>query len=245
MWSEIGNGIYIHRFASYDLTIGLIVGADACLLVDTRDSLAHGRELADAVRTVTPAAWTVVNTHAHFDHYLGNGAFVPADIWALDRCREVIDRTGAEQLERFGDGATPLVEPNRTFAPPEHVLDIGGRRVSLRHLGRGHTDGDIVIRVDDVVFAGDLVEEGAPPSFDDSFPLDWPATVEALLELVSGPVVPGHGEVVDTEFVRDQLDLLRTVAAVARDGAGPDQWRRTGLPEQFGRIALTRARLQL
>ena len=51
--------------------------------------------------------------------------------------------------------------------------------VVLRHLGRGHTDHDVVAHVPDtgVVFAGDLVEQGAPPGFEDSYPLDWPATL--------------------------------------------------------------------
>ena len=42
------------------------------------------------------------------------------------------------------------------------VLDVGGVEVVLRFLGRGHTGHDLVVEVEDgVVFAGDLVEEGA------------------------------------------------------------------------------------
>src|SRR5688500_5702530 len=103
------------------------------------------------------------------------------------------------------------------------VLDVGGREVVLRFLGRGHTDHDLVIEVetpDDrtVVFAGDLVEEGAPPAFEDSFPAEWPATLGRLHAMARGPVVPGHGAVVDAAFVGAQREELLAVLAAVRVG---------------------------
>ncbi len=67
-----------------------------------------------------------------------------------------------------------------------------------------------------MLFAGDLLEEGATPSFGDSYPLDWPGTVERLLPLATGAVVPGHGAVGDRAFVEAQLADLRALAALAR-----------------------------
>ena len=51
---------------------------------------------------------------------------------------------------------TPPTESFEEFAS----LDLGGRQIDLRFLGRGHTDNDIVARVPDasVLFAGDLLE---------------------------------------------------------------------------------------
>jgi glyoxylase-like metal-dependent hydrolase (beta-lactamase superfamily II) len=218
-WREVGDRVYVRRHEQLDLNVGLVVGANACLVIDTRAGLAEGADLAAAVRTVTAAPWTLVNTHAHYDHFLGNAAFVPARIWALERCRDAIVATGPDQLRRFGDGGTPLVAPTDVFAVPAQRLDVGGRTVTLRHLGRGHTDHDVVVCVDEVVFAGDLVEQGAPPDFEDAFPSDWPATLDALLPHCTGPVVPGHGDVVDAAFVRAQRELLQTVAGLGRDEA--------------------------
>ncbi|MFC6896832.1 MBL fold metallo-hydrolase [Nonomuraea dietziae] len=96
---------------------------------------------------------------------------------------------------------------------------MGGRPVHLRYFGRGHTDNDIVVHVPDagVIFAGDLVEEGAPPAFDDGYPLDWPGTLTAMLADLPEPViVPGHGAVVDRAFVTAQLGELATTADLAR-----------------------------
>lgn len=256
-WREVDDRVYVRRHESFDLNVGLVVGDGGCLVIDTREHLAAGRELAAAVREVTAEPWTVVNTHAHFDHYLGNAAFDPADVWALDRCRDVIARFGAVQRQvashlarRAGDDrqaieldASPVVPPNRAFAAPRAGLDVGGRPVTLHHFGRGHTDNDIVVTVDDcaAVFAGDLVEEGAPPAFEDAFPIEWVATLGALLDVVSGAVVPGHGDVVDAAFVAGQRDLLERVATIARaDGVTVP-----GLPDEVATIALTRARAEL
>jgi glyoxylase-like metal-dependent hydrolase (beta-lactamase superfamily II) len=256
-WQEVDDRIFVRRHESLDLNVGLIVGDRRCLVIDTREHLAAGRELADAVRAVTAAPWAVVNTHAHFDHFFGNAAFAPADIWALDRTKSVVERYGEVQrrvmshLYRQHDrpevaielAQTPIVAPTRIFAPPTAVLDVGGRAVTLRHLGRGHTDNDIVITVAgaSVVFAGDLVEEGAPPAFDDAYPIAWGNTLDMLLDLVSGPVVPGHGAVVDEAFVREQRRLHARVAAVA----GSDPMTVPGLPDEVAAVALTRARAEL
>ena len=118
--------------------------------------------------------------------------------------------------------AAPLDPPD---APVDDVayLDVGGREVVLRSLGRGHTDADLVVEVETagdgtVVFAGDLVEEGAPPAFEDAFPAEWPATLGRLHALARGPVVPGHGAVVDAAFVGAQREELLAVLAAVRSG---------------------------
>lgn len=257
VWREVDDRVFVRRHESFDLNVGLIVGEGGCLVVDTREHLAAGRELAAAVRQVTGEPWTVVNTHAHFDHFFGNAAFAPADIWALDRTKSVIERFGEVQRRvtshlyrqhdqpEVADGLeeTPIVPPTRTFPPPTTALDVGGRAVTLRHLGRGHTDNDIVITVagTSVVFAGDLVEEGAPPAFEDAYPVAWGNTLDALVDLVSGPVVPGHGNVVDEAFVREQRHLHARVAAIARGDAATVP----GLPDEVAAVALTRARAEL
>jgi glyoxylase-like metal-dependent hydrolase (beta-lactamase superfamily II) len=247
-WTEIADHVFVRRHASYDVNVGLIVGAEHCTVIDTRASLREGTELAAAVRTVTALPGIVVNTHAHFDHFLGNAAFPAAPIWASRRCAEVVARDGITQRDAVTDGpddvhATPVVVPTHTFTTAAR-LDLGGRTAQLCFPGRGHTDNDIVVTVSDadVTFAGDLVEEGAPPAFEDAYPLDWPATVDVLVKTARpGPVVPGHGAVVDWAFVRDQRELLARVAAAGRTG----DWRPVGLPDDVAAIARARCEWQL
>ena len=80
-----------------------------------------------------------------------------------------------------------------------------------------------------VVFTGDLVEESADPAIDsDSDVAAWPTTLDRVLA-VGGPdaiYVPGHGEVVDAEFVRRQRDWLSRRSGSAPGRCGPAFTRR-------------------
>jgi glyoxylase-like metal-dependent hydrolase (beta-lactamase superfamily II) len=232
-WSEVGDRVFVRRHQSMDLNVTLLVGEGACLVVDTRATRRQGRELADAVRTVTPHPWAVVNTHFHFDHSFGNAAFRPATVWGQRRCADTLAERGelmrgvmadryrdAGQEELARDIAASPIDPPDELVDDIATLTVGGRPVHLRYLGRGHTDNDLVVLLPDadLLLAGDLVEEGAPPQFGDGYPLDWPGTMDALLELVTGAVVPGHGAVVDRAYVQGQRDELARLAELATRG---------------------------
>jgi glyoxylase-like metal-dependent hydrolase (beta-lactamase superfamily II) len=226
-WVELGDGVLARRYAELDLTVGLVLGAERALVVDTRGDARQGAELAVAVRAVTALPLAVAITHAHFDHCFGTAAFAPAPVHALPRCRAVLAATAAAQRSRWagyyrdrGDhdtaAALAATEPPLPDADAPAVLDLGGRTAELRHLGRGHTDHDLVVAVPDagVVFAGDLVEQGAPPDLEDAVLPEWPATLDALLDLRPRTVVPGHGDPVDPSFVATQRAELADVAAL-------------------------------
>jgi glyoxylase-like metal-dependent hydrolase (beta-lactamase superfamily II) len=223
---EVGPGVYALRYPFFDQQIGLVVGADGALVIDTRTTHRHAAELRGDIRRITPQPVAiVVNTHGHSDHCFGNRPFRPAPIWGHVRCVTMIERTGELQRAELAREIPALAEelaevaldpPDRTFADAATV-EVGGRAVELRHLGRGHTDNDVVVLVPDagVVFAGDLLENGAPPYFGDGFPIDWPATVERLLAIAPDVIVPGHGDVADRGFGAAQLEDLRAIATLA------------------------------
>ncbi|MDJ0664990.1 MAG: MBL fold metallo-hydrolase [Acidimicrobiia bacterium] len=225
MFDELGDGIYRRRYESLDLNIGVVIGDDGVLLIDSRASHRQADELRDELRTLTdlPVGW-VVNTHFHWDHTWGNARFPEATIWGHDRCRSEMIENGevARQgvLEWMPAEYHEMVEeveitpPTHTFAETAS-LHIG-RSVELGYHGLGHTNSDIAIRVGSVMFAGDLLEEGAPPSFGDSYPLDWGRTLTTLpnAELI----VPGHGDVVGARFRQTQTQEIQAVAELAKDG---------------------------
>lgn len=226
-WKEVGERVYVLRYSFYDQDIGVILGDDGVVLVDTRSTHRQAREIIDDLRSITSLPVTVViNTHWHFDHTFGNAVFRPCAIWGHPRAAERLRRSGEKAREamkaRLPELAADLDEV--VIDPPDGTLEetatieVGGRAIELRHLGRGHTDGDIVISVPDaaVLFAGDLLENGAPPYFGDGYPLDWPATLERMLPIATGAVVPGHGDVADRTFVETQLAEQRALVELAR-----------------------------
>lgn len=235
-FTEVADRVFVLRHPVLDVNVTLVVGAGEALIVDTLSTARQAATLAGAARVVTADPWTVVNTHHHFDHCFGNATLAVAGraVWAHEEA-VVLLREQAEQMRRTYVGqwrhsqpqladdlaAVRVLLPSHTFHA-EQLLRVGGRDVVLRHLGRGHTAGDVVVQVPDadVLVAGDLVEQGAPPDFDDAYPLEWPETVAALIRL-AGPattVVPGHGSVVDREFVRAQHDELTALSWSIREG---------------------------
>ena len=103
-----------------------------------------------------------------------------------------------------------------------------------------------------VLFAGDLLENAPAPAFGDSFPICLgrrPGV--AILELVAGTVVPGHGDPFDRGFAERQVaragGCWPELAREAGSGAiGLDEAvRRSPFPADETGEALERARLEL
>jgi glyoxylase-like metal-dependent hydrolase (beta-lactamase superfamily II) len=276
-WAEVGPDVFRRRYAAFDQGICAVVGDGEVLVADTRSTADQARELLADVRWLTPLpVRTVVNTHVHFDHTFGNAQFAGAAIWGHTRCAAELLRNGEARraaIVAWARGSGPegaaladavasveIVPPLHVVGDDGGIVEVGGRLVELHFLGRGHTDADLVLAVPDagVVIAGDLVEEGAPPSFEDSFPLDWPEALDrvaALARSVALPghaavVAPGHGAVIDVAFVERQAEDLRAIARSAREWyeaglAEPDAAARLDLPLAAAGAAIRRAWAQL
>lgn len=226
-WSEVGDRVFVRRYTFLDQNIGVVLGDEGVLVVDTRSGPRQGREILDDLRALTPLpVHVVVDTHGHYDHAFGNAVFRPAEIWGHEGCVTFLARTADERLASLAATVPELADearevvidpPDRTFRHEAAVM-LGDRRIDLHHLGRGHTDHDsvVVVRDADVVFAGDLLENGAVPYFGDGYPLDWPATARRLAELVTGVVVPGHGDHGGREFADEQVVAIGKVASLGR-----------------------------
>ena len=229
-WVEIGDRVFVRRYAFYDQNIGVVLGDREALVIDTRSTYGQAREILADLRTLTTDPVTVVvDSHGHFDHAFGNAIFRPATIWGHEGCVAFMERTGearktkiaAETPELAGELEEIAIDPPDPTFVSTATVEVGGREVELRYLGRGHTDHDVVITVPgtDVVFAGDLLENGAVPFYGDAYPVDWAATAAELAGLVEpdrGVVVPGHGDHAGRAFADRQA---ASIAALATLGA--------------------------
>ncbi len=260
-WTEVGDRIWVRAYRPFLVNVTAIDVGSGVVAVDTRGSLDQGRELRNHLAELGAGPLVaVVNTHEHFDHTFGNGAFPGVPCWAHRRCAQRLREHGEDQREQTlswipEEGhaelrASPIVPPDHLFDETTSV-DVGDRVIELRHVGRGHTDNDILVLVSDAgtMIAGDLVEEAGPPAYGDAFPRSWPATLERVLGLVTGPVVPGHGATGDRAFVADQLAIVTEVAERARrhvELSVPvgELLEDPPVPEPMLRIALDRARVE-
>ncbi len=201
-WERLTDSVHRCRLPFLDVTVGLVQGRTGVLLVDTGTTLAEAAAIDADVRHIAGRRVThVVLTHKHFDHVLGSGTFTEARIYCAP---EVFDylTTATGQLRadalRYGADAGEIDRAITALRPPQHVVDnatvdLGNRQLTVAHLGRGHTDADLVVVVPGadgervVVFTGDLVEESGDPAIDaDSDVAAWPDTLDRLLA-VGGP----------------------------------------------------------
>jgi glyoxylase-like metal-dependent hydrolase (beta-lactamase superfamily II) len=228
-WERLTGSVHRCRLPFCDVTIGLVQGGTAALLVDTGTTLVEAAAIdADAREIAGSAVTHIVLTHKHFDHVLGSSQFVEAEIFCAPEVVEYLSSATdhlREDALTYGAEAGDVDRAIAALKPPRHgiydtVVDLGGRSVMITRLGGGHTTADLVVVAPPpdgeagpvVVFTGDLVEESGDPCIDSDSDLQaWPVTLDRVLA-VGGPdalYVPGHGNVVDAEFVRRQRDWLR------------------------------------
>ncbi len=241
-FTEVAHDVWVARYDWFDVNVTLVRGSAGLLVVDTHASAVAAREVIEDVRALGAGeVVAVVNTHEHFDHTFGNGAFraaygaVPvhahevaaeSTLAAGERIKAVYDDPdNADDPHRDEVQATEIVPADLTFSSAV-ALELGDRMVELVHPGRGHTGGDLVVRVPDadVLLAGDLVEEssirqGVPGFGADCFPMEWPLTLDIVLGLLTSAsvVVPGHGAPVDRDFVETQRNDIGILAETIRD----------------------------
>ena len=123
------------------------------------------------------------------------------------------------------------------------TLDLGGRRVEIRFLGRGNTAGDVVAYLPDIkaLLTGDLVVFPFPFATE-SYITEWAAVMRTIEGMDATRIVPGHGPVMnDKQYVRDVAEVLESISrqakAAYRPGMTADELRQkidlSSLAERF------------
>jgi glyoxylase-like metal-dependent hydrolase (beta-lactamase superfamily II) len=109
------------------------------------------------------------------------------------------------------------------------VVANGSREIQLRHFGRAHTGGDVVIYLpqEKVVFTGDMMLPGLA-YMGDGHVDEWPASLEGLKTLDFDTWLPGHGPVMRTRDPIDNFqaylrDLWDKASALHRRGVSAEE----------------------
>ena len=236
---ELGQHCWRLVNHGFSMNTGLLVGAERAAVIDTGSGPREAAGLYRAIRGITDLPLLVINTHAHGDHVFGNGYFAAHGVENFYASAEATEHLrvhgqAERELVRFlepemalGQGEfTNLIVPQEIVSGAGTIIDLGNLSVEVFGLGTGHTPGDRLVRSGPVLFTGDLVEEGGPPNFEDADPYRW---VELLGRLErecteDDLVVPGHGNVVDRDFICYQHREMR--AAIACGQRFVDSWPR-------------------
>jgi glyoxylase-like metal-dependent hydrolase (beta-lactamase superfamily II) len=256
--TRLADGVYTIRhpdapdaFPQGNTTV--VIGRGAVLVVDSCYLPSAARQDIAEIRTWTslPVRY-LVNTHWHYDHTMGNGAYAAAFPGLSVIAHLETQRNGAGYnpgwFERYPvrtaalretlksgreEDGKPLTaerrkETERELRGRDEVaaefativdrvpdvaltrdleIDLGGRVVQIKHLGRGNTAGDVVVYLpaEKILVTGDLLTSPVP-YLGGGFPTELPATLRALARIEAEAIVPGHGEV-----QRDKVHLQRVI----------------------------------
>jgi glyoxylase-like metal-dependent hydrolase (beta-lactamase superfamily II) len=170
--------------------------------------------------------------------YQGYFNGLPGQIMNLqDRLKVAPDPERRAQLQQQLDatvnnlaslGELRATPPNVTMTS-QMTLIRGRREIQLRHLGRGHTAGDVVVYLpqEKVVITGDFLTAGMS-NLSDSFPEEWAASLDALKKLDFDTVLPGHGEAYTDKAKIDYYqaylrDAWAQVSKLKQQGVPPEE----------------------
>jgi len=230
---------------------GFIIGTDGVIVIDTGPSLRYGTEMRAAIKATTDKPIkSVIITHDHPDHYLGNQAFKDIPILALPETIAIIKRDGDEVAEGMyrmvGDWmrGTEVIAP--TKATKAGQITLAGRTLTLMAL-KGHTDGDLVVfdQQSGVVFAGDLTFQNRTPTFPSATIPNWLKSLASLKEVAFKQMVPGHGPVVkDNQAIEATSSYIKWVDATLRsgvdDGADMNEMMAADIPSPYDQWSVSR-----
>jgi glyoxylase-like metal-dependent hydrolase (beta-lactamase superfamily II) len=203
----VSPGLYLLTGVGGNVTV-LITDAGA-VVVDSMTSVRQGRIIEERVHALTPKpVLALLNTHYHVDHTHGNPAFPPGT--------QVVSTLPTLQHLRTLDADFWSEPPARDLLPNkifQRSLDlrIGGKTIRALHLGRGHTDGDLVVLfVEDRVLAtGDLFFNGHWPNID----------LEAEIDVAPGV---GHRPATRHDRLRLRPERAQEVSEALEAGAVRD-----------------------
>jgi glyoxylase-like metal-dependent hydrolase (beta-lactamase superfamily II) len=246
---EIAAGVFVIPDNRVPLVpnIGIVVGKDAVVVIDTGMGPANGGKVLEAAQRIAGTRRLILTvTHFHPEHGFGAQAFKGAARILYNRAqRDELKAKGEGYLgmfRGFGPGVvgalegTMIVMPDDIYDGASTEIDLGGRKVELRTWGLAHTAGDQVVWLpaERILFTGDLAEERIfpifpwfPPNDADLDAARWAKILTEVDAWNPSIVVPGHGSTGGPEIlraVRDYLiDLGRRVEAERKAGKDADK----------------------
>lgn len=208
---KVGDGIYVHqgRHVNFEhpqsddiANIGFIVGAKCIAVVDTGGSVATGQQLLAAIRQISqlPICY-VINTHIHFDHILGNLAFLDSETQFIGHTAlvDAVEQNRSFFLQQFkqnlGDAPSQasIIGPDLTVNDVMD-LDLGNKIIRLVAHQTAHSNTDLTVL--DVqtktLWSGDLIFKERIPVLDGKLK-GWLTVLETMQYQAVDLLIPGHG----------------------------------------------------
>ncbi|MCB1801401.1 MAG: MBL fold metallo-hydrolase [Gammaproteobacteria bacterium] len=236
VWSAIGaTEPPSYTNSGHNNNLSFIITDDGVVVINASDNYLLARSLHEEIRKLTdqPVKYVVLENgqgHAAMGsaYWKEQGAHIIAHRDTLTELQKYGERILERVLQRSRDKGmgTKLVLPDEVF-DEQKVIELGGRRIELLHLGPAHSPGDISVWLPDekIVIAGDIAfHQRMLPVFEHTDTAAWVETWDKFEALGAEIVVPGHGVPTDmaevTRYTRDYLVFMREQIRALMDSGG-------------------------
>jgi len=238
---KIKEGIYVQSAREVNSTVGIVLTSDGVVLIDTGQTLVDSRQVAEAVKKLTPLPIKyIIDTEVHPDHTTGHFVFSPPAIvvnhqGAGDAMRKAENPNRAQTLAAQSPEMAQASQGYRLVVPhieyqQRMTLRVGERTLELIHLKNAHSEADTAVWLpaERVLFASSVA---IPNSLNNvrafvTIP-DILTATRMLRSLNPAVVVPGHGSFGTTaifdESERYYTLLVERVGAMVMQGRTRDE----------------------
>src|SRR5580658_1025306 len=222
--------------------IGIVVGENATLVVDTGLGPRNGATVARVAKKLAPNnKLYLTTTHFHPEHAGGVSGFPAGTILIRPKVQQdEMDQHGEEMIHLFESRYdqwrelltdAKLRAPDKTF-DKDVKLDLGGGvTVRLLWFGGAHTKGDELtfVEPDKTLVSGDVVQNKVVPNIfgDGGTPASWIRVLDQVAKLGALHVLPDHSAVGDGSLVAQErafiTDLRTRALDLMRQGVDADE----------------------
>ena len=208
------DNVYIFRYQNHQ---AMFIVTPAGVIAT--DPISYGRPQAaktylEEIQKITKAPIKfLVYSHHHYDHIAGGKVFKDAGATVIAHQRANQRLTTLKGLD--------VVIPDQGVGN-KHVIRLGGTTLELHYTGRNHSDSSLVMLLpkEKIIFAVDFNSLGAVPSrlaINDSYPVEWEASLKRTLALNWERMIPGHrgpgGRLGTRQDMEQQLTFMSDLSA--------------------------------
>lgn len=222
---ELADGVYTYEYARPEdpvTTVSMfVVTEDGVLVADGQGDVEETERLLGEIARVTdqPVTHLVIATD-HGDHTGGNLVFPDSvEVYA----------------HPFAAAALAPESPGEDWLEPDHLvedlerLELGGRVIEIRFLGRGHTAGDLVVHLPEerILYMSEAHLDRVFPLMITAYPSEWVEVLRTAEAMDVDTYVAGHGIRGSIDYSRE--GLVRYREAVEQVIAEVRRLRESGL----------------
>jgi glyoxylase-like metal-dependent hydrolase (beta-lactamase superfamily II) len=214
------DNVYIFRYQNHQ---AMFIVTPAGVIAT--DPISYGRPQAakayiDEIRKITQAPIKyLIYSHHHYDHIAGGKLFKEAG------AKVVAHKRARERLAALKNA--DVIVPDETV-DDKRTIKLGGTSLELVYTGRNHSDSSLVMFLpkEKIMFAVDFNTLGAVPSrlgVNDSYPVEWEASLKKTLALKWDRQIPGHpgpgGRLGTRQDMEQQLAFMTELSAEVKKAA--------------------------